>query len=88
MLARQEPCRYISRPRIQRTFTGVHTMGEKRNIYDSANRYVAHYEEQGRRLALYKNSTLLGYYDKESNKTYDAANRYIGSGNQLQSLLP
>ena len=62
-------------------------MGSKQNIYDSSNRYVGHYEEQGDRIALYKNSSILGYYDKKADKTYDASNRYIGSGNQLGTLL-
>jgi hypothetical protein len=29
----------------------------------------------------------VGRYDKRSNKTYDASNRLIGSGDQLSSLI-
>lgn len=59
-------------------------------ILNEQNQVVA-YENQpnpNRRELRSKSNGLLAYYDKNTNRTFDAQNRNAGSGDQTQKFIP
>jgi len=44
-------------------------------------------ESGGKMRATNANGRPVGYYDTHTDKTYDANNRFVGTGNQLASLI-
>ena len=59
-------------------------------ILNEKNQVVA-YEHQpnaNRRELRSRSNGLLAYYDKNTNRTFDAKNRNAGAGDQTQKFVP
>ena len=57
-------------------------------LRDRSNLLLGSIEETANDRTGYDAQNLrVGRYDKRSNKTYDASNRLVGSGDQLSSMI-
>ena len=60
----------------------------RERLTNSSGSTIGYLDDQGSRIYLYSSSlTKLGYYDKNSNTTYNASGSSIGKGNLLTMLL-
>ena len=56
-------------------------------IYDHRNAYLAEVKDMGNDIRIYQKTKFLGYYNKSSNRTYNAHGGFIGEGNLLTMLI-
>lgn len=57
-------------------------------LKDSSNRTIGYIDDKPNEQVGYDASNRKkGRYDKKQNKTYDASNRMIGTGNLLTNLI-
>jgi hypothetical protein len=60
----------------------------KTEIRDSAYKVMGYLEDTADKTKVYTaGGSLVGWYVKSENKTYDNANRFIGYGNITVTLL-
>ncbi len=58
-----------------------------RQIQDSHGRIIGRFEEQGNEVRVFVRSICKGRYDKRQDKTFTHSGKYVGTGDQLTSLL-
>jgi hypothetical protein len=58
------------------------------SIQDYTGKIIAFMENNTQQEKIYSpGGYYLGYYDKYLDKTYSSSGKYIGSGNQLMTLI-